>query len=261
MTGDRSEKGFPKPVPVPDKARPDGSVRDQVLRMERYYRFHASIYDPTRWTFLFGRTGLIAQTRTARPQRILEVGCGTGQVLLQLARLHTGALLTGLDVSDAMLRKCRLRMRKIMPAPELVRQSYGLPILRCGAADGSPVQDNGVPMFTDPGSHPAAPHQATIEENRYDLVLFSYALSMLNPGWQEAIRRGVTELKPGGMIAVVDFHATPFAWFSRWMRVNHVRMEGHLLPGLQQHFETVSAEIFRAYGGLWTYFRFTGTKP
>jgi S-adenosylmethionine-diacylgycerolhomoserine-N-methlytransferase len=30
-------------------------------RMDRYYRFHAKIYDATRWSFLFGREALIRQ--------------------------------------------------------------------------------------------------------------------------------------------------------------------------------------------------------
>ena len=37
--------------------------------------------------------------------RVLELGCGTGRVLLAMAR--AGARVTGIDASDAMLRRCR----------------------------------------------------------------------------------------------------------------------------------------------------------
>jgi S-adenosylmethionine-diacylgycerolhomoserine-N-methlytransferase len=42
--------------------------------LARYYRFHARIYDATRWSFLFRRTALSAP---AAPAHILEVA-GTG---------------------------------------------------------------------------------------------------------------------------------------------------------------------------------------
>ncbi|MBK9054941.1 MAG: class I SAM-dependent methyltransferase, partial [Chloroflexi bacterium] len=30
--------------------------------MERYYQFHARLYDATRWSFLFGRSTILQQT-------------------------------------------------------------------------------------------------------------------------------------------------------------------------------------------------------
>jgi S-adenosylmethionine-diacylgycerolhomoserine-N-methlytransferase len=32
--------------------------------IERYYRFHAPVYDLTRWTFLFGRSGILRKVAT-----------------------------------------------------------------------------------------------------------------------------------------------------------------------------------------------------
>ena len=47
--------------------------------LTRYYRWHAPLYDATRWSFLFGRAALIRGIALhRRPRRILEVGCGTG---------------------------------------------------------------------------------------------------------------------------------------------------------------------------------------
>jgi S-adenosylmethionine-diacylgycerolhomoserine-N-methlytransferase len=84
---------------------------------------------------------------------------------------------------------------------------------------------------------------------------------MFNPGWDAAISAAIDDLNDGGTLAVVDFHRTPFGAFRRWMGVNHVRMEGHLLPVLEQRSAEPSHEIQRAYGGLWEYVLFSGRKP
>ncbi|HRI60570.1 MAG TPA: class I SAM-dependent methyltransferase, partial [Saprospiraceae bacterium] len=93
-----------------------------------------------------------------------------------------------------------------------------------------------------------------------DFVLFSYALTMFNPGWEAAIEQAGADLKPGGRIAVVDFHNTPSSTFRWWMSRNHVRMEAHLLPFLQSKFRTELLEIHPAWLGLWRYFLYVGQK-
>jgi S-adenosylmethionine-diacylgycerolhomoserine-N-methlytransferase len=93
-----------------------------------------------------------------------------------------------------------------------------------------------------------------------DGIVFSYALTMFNPGWELAIDAAARDLSDEGLIAVVDFHDTPCAWFGRWMGINHVRMEGHLLPRLRERFEPVYEEERRAFGGLWRYFLFIGRR-
>jgi S-adenosylmethionine-diacylgycerolhomoserine-N-methlytransferase len=86
--------------------------------------------------------------------------------------------------------------------------------------------------------------------------VFSYALSMFNPGWEQALAAARADLSPGGTLAVVDFHDSPFPAFKRWMGLNHVRLEGHLLPGLEQWFPGGRGTVRQAYGGLWSYFFF-----
>ena len=94
----------------------------------------------------------------------------------------------------------------------------------------------------------------------YDLVLFSYALSMFNPGFERAIQSAAADLAPGGCIAVVDFHATRLRFFERWMGVNHVRMNGQLRPVLQALFDPQLDRVDPAYGGVWQYLTFIGRK-
>ena len=97
-------------------------------------------------------------------------------------------------------------------------------------------------------------------EPAYDLILFSYALTMFNPGWETAIECAAKDLVPGGHIAVVDFHDSMFPWFKRWMGVNHVRMDSHIQPKLEALFQPQTDKLCAAYGGVWKYLMFVGRK-
>ncbi len=199
-----------------------------VSRLERYYRLHARIYDLTRWSFLFGRRSLLHRLPAgASPREVLEIGCGTGAVLATMAEQLPQARLEGVDLSGEMLAVAGRRCRRL---GERVRLRHGA----YGEAEG--------------------------HEGRFDLVVASYALSMFNPGWERAIEQALRDLRPGGRIAIVDFHDSPLAGFRRWMGMNHVRLEGHLLPRLASRFEIEHRRVRRAYGGLWRYFEFVGRK-
>ncbi len=206
----------------------DAATATTVHPLERYYRLHARIYDASRWSFLFGRERLLRLVEAhGQPRNILEVGCGTGKNLLRLRQLWPGAKLTGLDLSAAMLAQARRKVGGAGPTLTWRHQAYSHPLL------------------TDPP---------------FDLLLFSYALTMFNPGWEEAIAAAAADLAPAGIMAVVDFHTSPFSLFRRWMALNHVRVAGHLLPVLENTFTTRHREIRPAYGGLWHYFLFLGQK-
>jgi S-adenosylmethionine-diacylgycerolhomoserine-N-methlytransferase len=196
--------------------------------VERYYRFHARIYDATRWSFLFGRSRILTEVATlARPRRIVEVGCGTGRNLAELARRFPDATLRGIDLSAPMLAVARRRTAPFGARVELRHEAW--------------------PAAPDPGPAP-------------DLVLFSYALSMFNPGYDAAIAAAVQALAPGGHLAVVDFHSTGSRAFARWMAVNHVRMEGHLRPLLQAGTTARCDRLVAAYGGVWHYLLYVGQR-
>lgn len=199
-----------------------------LASLETYYRLHARIYDATRWSFLFGRTAILREiSRGATPSRILEVGCGTGKNLVNLCRIFPRAAVTGVDISETMLNLARRKTTAFGPRVQLFKSAYG-------------------PAFQSGGG--------------CDLVLFSYALSMFNPGFADAIAAAHRDLVPGGHIAAVDFHDTRSALFERWMGVNHVRMNGQLRPLLMERFEACSGRLRAAYGGLWRYFVFVGRK-
>ena len=204
-------------------------TREQTS-IEGYYRWHARIYDATRWSFLFGRTGILRKVaKLATPKRILEVGCGTGKNLVTLSRIFPQAQITGIDLSETMLDVAR---RKAAPLGERIQLLHGAYGVAKTGEDGA----------------------------TYDLILFSYALSMFNPGFEAAIATAHRDLAPGGHVAVVDFHDTRLPLFERWMGVNHVRMNGQLRPLLRDRFDARVDRLETAYGGVWRYLVFIGRK-
>jgi S-adenosylmethionine-diacylgycerolhomoserine-N-methlytransferase len=204
---------------------------DMTAALSRYYRWHARLYDATRWSFLFGRAALIRSIALLAPppRNILEIGCGTGSNLPRLVRRFPEAAVTGLDLSADMLARARRKLERGQLPVTLLEQRYDRP------------------LYPEPV---------------FDLILFSYCLSMIDPGWEQAVEAALRDLRPGGWLAAVDFHDTPFAGFRRWMGVNHVRLDGHLLPYLNARCAPVARTTLRdAYGGGWRYFTFIGQKP
>jgi len=210
-----------------NRARHAPAALPTETAVEKYYRFHSRIYDATRWSFLFGRTAILKNFSGASPQNILEVGCGTGRNLLELARRFPQAQITGVDLSATMLDLARKKTVPFGPRVQLLHQAYTAPL-------------------SDPPG--------------YDLVLLSYALSMFNPGYDTALAAAGRDLVPGGQIAVVDFHDSRFGVFERWMGMNHVRMNGQLRPLLQSHFTPTTDRLCPAYAGVWRYLLFVGRK-
>lgn len=200
-----------------------------LTNLHGYYRWHAHFYDATRWAFLFGRAALIRMAaEQTSPRRILEVGCGTGRNLAELARAFPQADIVGLDLSREMLNKARKKVAAFGSRVSLLQRSYSAPV-----------------SGRDP----------------FDLIVFSYCLTMINPGYVEVLRVCRQDLAPGGHLALVDFHDTRFGWFRRWMGVNHVRMDGQILATLRRtELNLKHCQIIPAYGGLWSWFVCLATR-
>ena len=203
--------------------------RQQEQRIRDYYTFQSRIYDMTRWSFLFGRTAILEALpfEYEQPFHLLEVGCGTGRNLQRLQKRFPEARLSGMDVSTDMMSQAKHRLRN-QPGIILLEQAYGDEV------------------YTWTG--------------KLDAILFSYSLTMINPQWRELIHQAYKDLRPGGHIAVVDFHDSRFPFFKRHMSGHHVRMDGHLLPVLEDNFQTVTSRVKRAYLGVWEYALYVGQK-
>ncbi len=163
--------------------------------VQRFYRYHAMIYDSTRWMILHGRRAAVARMGLTRDARVLEVGCGTGLNFRHVLR-HLGSgpgRLTGLDFSADMLRKAEHRLQ------------------HRGWENVDLVQGDAT--------------QLDLPE-RYDGILFAYSLTMI-PDWRRALECAAAHLAPHGRLVVLDFG--PFdRWgplgpaMRTWLRLNHV---------------------------------------
>jgi S-adenosylmethionine-diacylgycerolhomoserine-N-methlytransferase len=195
--------------------------------LRRYYKTQSVIYDATRWAFLFGRTRLIRELAKIqpRPRHIVEIGCGTGHNLARLAEVFPEARITGVDLSENMLAIAAKKTARF--GDRVALQQH--------------VQDGEM----------LVPH---------DVAVFSYSLSMMNPGWDSVLRGVLDGLEPGGLLAVVDFHDSAVGFFKLHMSHHHVRMDGHLRPVLAAMCRTEFQTLKVAYAGLWQYFVFVGQK-
>lgn len=145
--------------------------------MNRIYRVQRHFYDATRAYYLLGRDQLVMQLAPPAGGTVLELGCGTGRNLVQVARTYGSISLYGADISDAMLATAGKAIER-----------NGL-LGRVRLAQGDAVNFN--------GSHSFGVAQ-------FDRVYFSYTLSMI-PDWQGAIQNALSLLRPDGELHIVDF--------------------------------------------------------
>jgi S-adenosylmethionine-diacylgycerolhomoserine-N-methlytransferase len=131
---------------------------------------------------------------------VLEIGCGTGRNLIQVARRYPSAQLFGLDISSEMLATGRAHVARAGLEARIA--------LRRGDAAAFDAES----LFGQAG---------------FDRVFISYSLSMI-PEWRKALAEAVGCLAPDGRLSVVDFghqEGLP-AWFRQalfaWLARFHV---------------------------------------
>jgi S-adenosylmethionine-diacylgycerolhomoserine-N-methlytransferase len=163
------------------------------------------------------------------PRRVLEVGCGTGRNLAALAKAFPEAEIVGLDLSEEMLRIAREKTAAFGERVRLLQGAYLEPVA---------------------------------EGELFDLIVFSYYLSMINPGYTEALAICERDLSDSGRIAIVDFHDTRCGWFRQWMGMNHVRFDGQILRAIaEQGLQVEERTLQPAYGGLWRWLLCVAARP
>ena len=152
--------------------------------MDAIYAWQRHIYDATRKYFLFGRDQLIATLDVPGGGTVLEVGCGTGRNLIQVAWRYPTARLFGLDISEAMLTTARANIN------------------RAGLGDRIMLQQADATRFDA---------EALFGHASFDRVFFSYTLSMI-PNWKAALQQGVN-------VTAGSAHIVDFGQLEAWPRV------------------------------------------
>lgn len=139
-------------------------------RMDRRYRYQRHVFDLSRKLILFGRERAIAALRLGEAPSVLEIGCGTGRNLELMAAAYPALRLTGIDISEEMLKSARARVARTQ-------------------IDGRVSLQQG---------------DATTLTGKASRILMSYSLSMM-PDWRRALAVAIDMLEPGGILAIVDF--------------------------------------------------------
>ena len=154
------------------------------------------LYDPC--TRLLGvrdaHWRLIAQAGIEPGATVLEIGCGTGNLLLLAARAVPGATLIGLDPDPAVLATAARKARRAGVTLRLDR----------GYADRLPYPDGSV-----------------------DRVLSAFMLHHLPADQQhDALREVRRVLAPGGRLHLLDIDGSPPSRAGRLLRVGHLHRAG-----------------------------------
>jgi S-adenosylmethionine-diacylgycerolhomoserine-N-methlytransferase len=218
-------------------------------RLESFYHTQAAAYDRFRARLLHGREDLIAALHLPTAARVAEFGGGTGHSLECLgdARIRACASYDLIDLCPSLLQVARDR----------VVDHDWQQVVRLRHAD-----------VTD--------WRATAP---LDAVLCSYSLSMV-PDWFAAVDNAVAQLKPGGLLAVVDFYIsrkhpaagrTRHGRFTRhfwpaWFGHDGVHLRSDLLPYLESRCPAVHLEERRGpvpflMGLKVPYLVYVGRKP
>jgi len=180
-------------------------------RLAGFYGAQAEHYDAFRERLLPGRRELIQSLQLPTGARLLELGGGTRRTLeffpqARRADLHFELV----DLCEPLLAIAR-------------RRTQAWPNVRITCGDATDYQP-GTPV---------------------DCVLISYALTMI-PDWRAALDNALAMLRPGGQLAVVDFHVsearaaaglTQHGWLARsvwprWFSHDGVRLDPLQLPTL-----------------------------
>jgi len=192
-------------------SEPIQKSKNAFADMDRMYRHQRYFYDLTRKYYLLGRDKLLAEMDIKLGDNVLEVGCGTGRNLSILAKRYPNANFFGLDASAAMLETAEAKIAKA----DLSNAN-----LKTALADS--FSYNETFGLTKP----------------FDTVFFSYSISMIPP-WRESIENALENLKPGGMLYLVDFYDQKelpkfFQKLLRgWLRKFHVQFWNDLIPFLK----------------------------
>lgn len=162
------------------------------------------IYDSfTSWTMREHtfKKALIAQANIGKGQRVLDLGCGTATLAIQMKQAQPEAEVFGIDIDPEMLAMGRAK-----------------------------VQTAGLIIALDEGSVFQLPYPA----NSFDRVLSSLVMHHLTTGNRHrALAEAFRVLKPGGELHIADYgkpHRFSMRLVSKIMR--HLEQTADLIDGL-----------------------------
>lgn len=145
--------------------------------MDQHYQYQRFVYDLTRKYFLLGRSHLVDNLKPEPDDRVLELGCGTGRNLINVAKRYNGVALFGIDISHLMLQTAR----------SSINRNQFTDRIRLAPCDAT--------LFSG---------HDTFAISQFNRIFISFALSMIDD-WENVVNVGVQHLAIGGQLHIVDF--------------------------------------------------------
>lgn len=185
----------------PETITPYDNLRPKTEQVEQMFDSIAPAYDFMNRMMTFGvdklwRKRAVGLVKASRPERILDVATGTGDLALRLCRSIPRAEVTGIDLSEEMLRIGAGKVRKAGMERRITMMKADC--LSLPFADGS-----------------------------FDAVTVAYGVrnfEHLDRGYAEMAR----VLRPGGMLCVIEL-AVPT---SKWVRPFYNIYTRKLIPAI-----------------------------
>jgi ubiquinone/menaquinone biosynthesis C-methylase UbiE len=145
-----------------------------ALRFNALTRFYDPLIAATTRERAFKRR-LVELAGVRDGERVLDIGCGTGTLALEIARRSPGSIVSGVDADDAMLNRGRAKARR-----------------------------EGVELELDPAMAQDLPYEA----ESFDVAVSSLFFHHLRRPDKLAVAREVIRvLEPGGRLAIADWGA------------------------------------------------------
>jgi S-adenosylmethionine-diacylgycerolhomoserine-N-methlytransferase len=198
---------------------------DHAANLDAFYGPQADVYDRFRERLLPGRAAFMQALDLAAGQRVVDFGAGTGRHWLFVEPAI--AKLASVDLVDLCTPLLDVARERFAPYPNV----------RTVCADAQVWQS----------------------EQLYDAAIFSYSLSMI-PAWRAALANAVRQVRPGGLIGIIDFYTLPetvsapltplakgsrFFW-PRWFGYDGVMLRPDVLPTLLDMATTLTLHQGRA---------------
>lgn len=194
----------------------------ELQKLNKYYGFHAKIYDLTRPFFLLGRKKFFTKINFKSNEKVLDLACGTGMNLAYIKKIISERNITAIDYSTAMLKAAAKNHPKIKFLQGDVSK-YNF-------------------------------------KKKFDKIICTYSLSMIDD-WKETIKNVKKHLKKNGKFLILDFHSWSslrpvYYIFRKALARNGVYSDRKYETELKKYFKNVSKEtpflnyytIYRAFG-------------
>lgn len=194
---------------------------DLKQRLDSFYKDQSSHYDSFRKRMLHGREELIEKIIEISPENC-----------------------TTLDMGGATAYNIQLLSDKINKFKSIIIVDLCDPLLNVANSKILEFNWNNVKTINADAS-------TFKSDEKVDVILFSYSLTMM-PDWFLSLERAYDNLKPGGIICVVDFNIsrkwvlkndhikhnflTKIFW-SSWFSIDNVFLNCDHLPWLETHFK------------------------